>query len=92
MSSSKAMTHESPSSGYLPQSPLPSGLLPNTLHSQENPFGQLQSIVPAVSSSIFLPTSSLQVVGAEWVEKGSLDAVEALLSNTESTGVLSTVF
>lgn len=58
ITSSRAMTHESPSNGYLPQSPLPSGLLLNMIHSLEYPFGQLHSVVPAVSPSSFLPISS----------------------------------
>lgn len=91
MASRRAMTRESPSHGYLPQSRLPSGLLLNMLHTLEYPFGQLQSIFPAVCPSSFLLTSSIQLLWQYGEKKGGLHAVQALLSNIQSTGAVNSV-
>ena len=63
-------------------------------YGMEYPFGQLGSAVPAMSPPKLLPTPSLV---AFWGEGGkcredSLDAVQALLSSSQNTGVFSTPF
>jgi len=54
------------------------------------PFGQFGSALLAVSPPKILPTLSLLVRRESW--RDSLDAVQALLSSSQNTGVLSTPF
>ena len=61
-----------------------------TSYGMEYPFGQFGSAVLAVSPPKILPTPSLLVRGECW--RDSLDAVGALLSSSQNTGVLSTLF
>lgn len=54
----------------------------------EHPFGQFRSAALVVSPPNFLLASSLTAVKAEQGNQKSLDAVQALLSNSLNTGVL----
>lgn len=57
----------------------------------EHPFGQLSVAVPGLSPLKFLSTPSL-LTGGQNGAKESLDAVQALLSNGQNTGVLAALF
>ena len=83
------MTNAFPSSSFLL-----AFIAEQMAYGMEYPFGQLGSAVPAMSPPKLLPTRSLL---AFWGEGGncredSLDAVRALLSSSQNTGVFSTPF
>ena len=64
-----------------------------TSYGMEYPFGYFGSAVLAMSPSKILPTPSLMAFGGEggkW--RDSPDAVPALLSSSQNTGVLPTPF
>lgn len=55
-----------------------------TLRSMECPFGQFRLAVPAVSTPSLLPTSSLLAWGKAGGREESLDAVQAVPSNSQN--------
>ena len=77
---------------YLPQKNLSLRflLLGMTLYGMEYPFGQLESTVLVVSPLNFLCAPSLLTEGVE-LEKEKALALQALLSNSQNTSVLSTL-
>lgn len=69
-------------------------LLSMALYSMDYPFGQFRSEYPAVFAlSLLCTLSILSGCGIEGVGKReSLGAVQALVSNSQNAGVLSTLF